>query len=250
MSGTRSFRWTTALLGFAALAGIGGTVWGRTRQVYRVPFEEASTAFLQWCTGEPDVDPVAGERYLAMFGDRYEWFDLGFGLTTSALAGLLLVAVLFMSRHDEPWLRTPSGRWQYMLTGWAVIAWTYFAATYSFTKDLERRQLPWCADSIIIPIFEVGVASIILLIVCSAIGLLLMWRFGSLPVSLGQWNRSRPRYSWVVTIIFSLVAILLAVSTVVQAESSMSIANPALLLAIYLVASTRAALLAPKAVGE
>jgi len=238
------------LLGLTCLVGLGAVIWGHTRQVYRVPFEVASTAFIRWCTGEPDVDPVAGERYLAMFGDRYIWLDLGLGLVTTALLGLLLAAALFFSRPYDTWLRTPSKRWHFMLPGWAVIAWSYFAVIYSLEKDLERRQFPWCADSIAIPIYGASIVSTALLIVCSIVGALLMWRFGTLPVPLGQWDRARPRYSWVVTITFGAIAALLTFSVILQATSSMSIANPAALFAVYLAASTRAALLAPKTTSE
>jgi hypothetical protein len=225
-------------------------IWGQTRQVYRVPYEEASVAFLQWCTGEPDVDPVAGERYLAMFGDRYPWMDLGLGLSTTALAGMLLAAVLYISRPDEPWLRTPLRRWHFMMAGWAVIAWNYFGVVYSLEKDLERRQFPWCADSIGIPIYGLSFTTTVLLIICTAVGLLLTLGFGALPAPLGQWNHGRPLYSWLVTGMFGALIAVVGIAMILNASISMSIANPAGLLAIYLLASARAALLAPKLGGE
>jgi len=250
MSGTRSFGLTALLFGLAGFAGTGALIWGHGRQVYRVPHEAASEAFLRWCTSGSRVDPVAGERYLSMFGDRYSWIDLGLGLIATALTGLLLAGILFSSRPDGTWLRTPSRRWHFMLAGWAVLAWTHFSVIHSFEKDLDRRQLPWCADSIGIPIYSATLFTIILLAVCTFVGGLLTMRFRALPASLSQWDPLRPLHSWIVTIIFGVIIALIGTSMVLDAGLSMSIANPAGLLAVYLLASTRAALLAPKPIAE
>jgi hypothetical protein len=250
MLGSRSFRWVVSLFSFAGLVGICALIWGRARPVYRVPKETASDAFLRWCTDEPGVDPVAGERYLALFGDRYLWIDLGIGLVSTAIAGMLLAVILYVSRPADTWLRTPTRRWHFISAGWAVIGWACFSAIHSFMTDFDRWQFPWCADSMGIPIFGTLVFSVMLLIICTIIGMLLTARFGQLPAPLAQWNGTRPVFSWTMTILAGLSVILAFALMIEQATISMSIANPALLLAIYLIASTRAALLAPKPIAE
>src|SRR5262249_9512627 len=121
---------------------------------------------------------------------------------------------------------------------------------HSLETDLTRRQFPWCADSIIIPIYGAQLSHILLLNVCSIGGLLVMLAFGRLPASLWQWDPARPRYSWAVTIVLGFLAALIAASMILDATISLPLSTPAPLLAIYLLASTRAALLAPKSVDE
>lgn len=250
MTPKRSFQWTVVTFGIVTLVGIGICIWGQTLSVYRVPFDETVAAFQQWCTGEPAVDPIAGERYLAMFGVRYWWIDLGLGLACTALTGLILATFLYGRATDERWLLTPSRRWHFLAAGWATIGWTLVASYFSLMEDFERRLFPWCADSLGIPLAGLIVFSVILFIACTIIGLLLLTGFGTLPAPLDQWDRRRPLRSWLVSLTFATLITLVAAEMVIDAQTSMSIGNPAGLIAIYLLASTRAALLAPKVCGE
>lgn len=250
MSNSRTFAWTASVLGLLAFAGIGALIWGATQQVYRVPYDVAFDAFLNWCTDEPRVDPVVGEKYLAMFGSRYFWMDLGLGVAATALTGLVILAALSLSRPGDPWLRTPTRRGHFILAGWAVLAWTFVTVIYSLEKDLDRQLFPTCADSIAIPLYGAFYTFAALFIVCTLVGFLLTRGFGQLPAPLGQWNNERPERSWFVTIVFALLILVVGTAMVMDATNSMSIGNPAGLVAIYLLASTRAALLVPGRLDE
>jgi hypothetical protein len=110
---------------------------------------------MAWCSPEPDIDAAAGQRYLSLFTDHYKWVDTGVGLVLCALtiAGLAFVLRL-RSLPEDDWLRTPARRLTFMLLGIGVLAWGYLSTMRSFRVDLTRMVLPWCADSIAIPMFE------------------------------------------------------------------------------------------------
>jgi len=250
MSNDRSFAWTASILGLFALAGIGALIWGATQPVYRVLYDVAFDAFLNWCTDEPRVDPVVGEKYLAMFGSRYFWMDLGLGVAATALTGLVILIALSLSRTGDSWVRTPSRRAHFILAGWAVLAWTFVTVIHSLEKDLDRQLFPTCADSISIPLYGAFYTFAALYIACTLVGFLLMLGFGDLPAPLNQWDNERPERSWFMTIVFALLILVVGTAMVMDATNSMSIGNPAGLVAIYLLASTRAALLAPRSLDE
>lgn len=245
----RSLPWTAGAFGIATLAGIAALIWAQGRAVFRVPYDDAMAAYGAWCDATLKVDPVAGDRYLAMFGDRYLWTDVGAGLLATGLTGLVLTILAYCTVPTR-WARTPTDRWHFTIAGWIAIAWVWVTTMYGLHTDAHRSLFPSCADSIGIPIYAMTFSLSIFAIVCTLVGLLLMRFFGTLPVPLGQWDRDRPIRSWIVTFGFIALICLVIHSMALDAQSSVSIGLPAGLIAIYLLASTRAALLAPKIDAE
>ncbi len=245
MTPGRSFQWTAGSFGIATLAGIAALVWAQFRAVFQVPEGVADQAYFDWCTSGGIVDPAAGDRYLAMLGDHYLWTDLGAGLMATGLTGLILTVAAYGKAVDELWALTPTRRGHFLAAGWVIIGWAWFVTGYSLYADLDRQLFPWCADSIGIPLGGLFFLTITLLIACTVIGMLLLTGFGSLPVPLGQWDRARPTRYWIVTIACAVLILFVGWMMAASAHGSASIGNPAGLIAIYLLASTRAALLAP-----
>jgi hypothetical protein len=244
--GHRSFVVTIACCGLALAAGVATGLYGRRVPVFLVDFHMAQQAFMRWCTDEPRVNYAAGDRYLALFTNHYTLIDAGTGLV---LVALTVAAVAFVLRlrslPDYSWLRTPERPWTFLLLGVCVLVWNFLAATHSFETDLARMKFPPCADSIAIPIFETFIFFVLTTPILFAVGWGLTFQFGTLPAPLRQWDRTRPARSWVLTVIFGSAALLIGAALVDSIRSSMNFAAPALVLAIYLLSATRAALLSP-----
>jgi hypothetical protein len=129
------------------------------------------------------------------------------------------------------------------MLGLAVVGWLYGSLIHSLFADLRRMLFPWCADSIAIPIFEFGIISIIASPLLALIGWAITRKFGELPARLGEWNAERPALSLVVSITFAATMVGALWLLVECLPTSASVSAPAWIMAIYLLASTRAALL-------
>lgn len=247
MSGLRLF--PAILIGCAALAAIGFVVfvWGVSRPIYSVDYSIASQAFLAWCSESGRASPEAGDRYLALFTNHYPLKDAGVGLmlvaaTTAGLAYILRST----SEPGEPWLRTPRHRLTFPGIGIGVIALAQTGTITSLMTDQYRLYYPVCADTIAIPIFASTQVALVLTPVLIAIGAGMTLAFGVLPVSLARWDVGRPVRSWVVTLAVGAVMLLIAAIAIMSVPTTTNVWLPSILIALYLLAATRAALLAPR----
>lgn len=238
--------------GFAIAAGLGLALiglamiqWGRSMPPF-VDHERALAAYQAWCPPIGGVDHAAGARYGELLTARYDWINLGVGIGFTGLVAALGAGFLAIRRRTgASWLVTPSHRVIFILLGWLVIAWSWLGNLGGLALDLDRMRFPHCADSIGIPAIGLTVFAAILALLLTLVGLLVMRGFGTLPVPLTT-SGARSR-GWTVTVnIVCAVAALLAVAVgCLMAISADSFGTPAYLVALYLIASARAALLAP-----
>lgn len=232
--------------GLVALAGLGLVICSRFLPVFTVPFEQASAAYQAWCTVDARVDHLAGERYRAMFGWRYVSANAGISLILAAVAAAMLAASLRPARLDSAhWLRTPLSRWSFV--GWGVLAMGLLVpgVSWGLHTDMRRMYFPWCADSIGIPLFGITISVVVVTPILALIGLLISAGFGRLPVPLTQWDWARPGWSWAVSLIFG-AALVGWLGLFLWSLRSADLTSPSAVLGAYLLASTRAALLAPR----
>jgi hypothetical protein len=209
----------------------------------------ASQAFMDWCSEEADVRRGAGDRYFALMTSRYDWISIGVGIGTLGGSLLLLSLHAWLSgnkRADKNFsFKTPSTRVAFFVIGVIALGWSWASEVIGLQLDLGRQMFPWCADTIIIPMAGFTFLFLALAVVCIIVGLVVVQGFGALPTNLFAWDNARPARSWLVTLLFSaagLVIIILGFSVV---QSSSSIAMPSYVAVLYLLLSTRAALLSP-----
>ncbi|MES2988203.1 MAG: hypothetical protein V4808_09880 [Pseudomonadota bacterium] len=232
-----------ACAGFAAI-GMLLVAYGHSLPVFIVPYPQAEAAFIAWCT-PGGVDNAAGERYLALFGWHYALMNAGTAVAAAALTSAALALILRMGAPDWPWFRTPANRWIYFVLGTVALVGYVPGIIHGLSLDLERRYFPVCADSIGIPITGLGISLMVLTPILMLIGLFISAGFGILPVPLTHWNRSWPVRSWGVTIIFGgamLGVVMMAAMSILSSD----LTAPSNVIIVYLLASTRAALLAPR----
>jgi hypothetical protein len=231
---------------FASLLVLGGVillVWGLYQPIF-TDADAADTLFSQWCGA--DSRPIAkiGDAYFALFTPRYTLIDGGRGLVAAGMTIAVLIWALSRRPTEGGWLRTPSKRWVFFVIGCFILLAWWLGAEQSFVVDSVRQTLPPCADSVGIPMFGLLIAFPVCLALCLAVGFLISRRFRSLPVLLFQWDRSRPAASWSVSLLFGILGSLILFDGAVSIfTSAWPIIVPAIV-AIYLVESTRSALLA------
>jgi len=160
----RSFRCVTIGGAVLAMLGAAAAKYGKSIPVFAADRATVEQAVLAWCPDGVTIDRAAGERYLGLFTNHYVWVDSGVGtiLIGSSVALGALLLKLTGSGDEGPWLRTPRHRWHFLVLGLAVIAWTWWMTMFSLQIDLRRRVFPICADSIVIPMFELTVLTLIL----------------------------------------------------------------------------------------
>lgn len=162
------------------------------------------------------------------------------GLTAAAL-----VLALRYTSSGRPWLRTPAHRVSFIAIGVGVILLTLAGISYGLQTDLRRQYFPSCADSLGIPIAGLMLLAIVLIPVLSLTGAIVTLAFGALPAPLTQWDGHRAGRSWAITILFG-VTMLAGVAGATAGAFTSDFVGPATIVALYLFASTRAALLAPR----
>lgn len=206
------------------------------------------TAYMAWCGRGSGVDPIAGDRYLALFTNHYRFEDIGIGLMLVAASIAALMRILSASDRStgESWLRTPQRRGDFLGLGVTVLAFGWLTAIYSFEADARRMQFPWCADTILIPIVETSEAFVIIAPPLVLLGWITTLCFGSLPTALGQWDARRPVRSWMVSVLLALPMLVVGAAAISSFGTSMAVSMPAFVVAFYLLTSTRAALLSPR----
>ena len=233
------------------MVGAAVALRGALMPIYLVGPDLAERVYLDWCSPQGTIDHALGERYQALFTDHYAWKDAGVGLMLGAAALAILTVTLWRTAAPgTPWLRTPSARWLFFALGLAVIGMGQAVTIESFRTDVYRRYVPSCADSWGIPVTQSNAAALVITIVLLPIGVALILMFGKLPVPLGRWDGTRPIRSWFVTIVFSLLMLFVATVCLGSLATDTNGWIVPGVLAFYLLAATRAALLAPRRVAQ
>jgi len=222
---------------------IGGAtfLFGTSLPVF-TDYDAARELYLNGCDAHA---PVAGyyEQMDALRTWRHPLMQSGLSLVLAGLTLFGLYAVF--GGTGEFGMRTPKGRPAYFALGLAALLLSWFAQAVSLSIDLDRMEFPMCADSIGIPLMGLFYAFTILIAASLVVGLLLSLGFRKLPVALFQWRKDQPVRSWLITIPFALIGLVIALLGILTAPSSAFLGTPASLLALYLVEATRSALLAP-----
>jgi hypothetical protein len=176
---------------------------------------------------------------------RYPIINSGCAIVVATMAFAVLSFWRRKRTVDEGilWL-TPARIWHFFAIGLVILVGTYFGLVCGLILNLKRGMLPWCADSIGIPIFSLGFATLILLPISLFVGWSVGQFFRGLPTSLWQWNRDEPIRSWVATAIFGPLAFFwLWILVDAAPTEDFLIVGPGVF-AIYLTLSCRAAILA------
>lgn len=204
------------------------------------------SAYLEWCDDSGRANDAVGARYFTYWTDKYLWHDSGYGLIVGTCATAALVTGLQTVRRDVAWLRTPVHRWTYLAIGVGSLTLFWATAKYSLVVDLNRDSFPTCADSIGIPMMGIDFSTFVVTPIFVVAGFFVTRAFGAIPVALSCWDSQRSTYSWIVSLAAAVIIAGLAVLTYSSMTTSMYFATPAGIATIYLIAATRAALLAPK----
>jgi len=168
------------------------------------------------------------------------------GLAMSLVAVILLIAMLRFKLWDVRMLRhSTTPRTRSVLLSLAGVAW--FALLPAFLLDLDDEY----ARDDLTPTFDMGHGSafvtappffVITLIALTLFGRYAVLRNARLPANLWIWDKKRPRRSLVWTIIYGLIGFMLLL-LIAGAASGPAWFLPSLMLGLYVIASTRAALL-------
>jgi hypothetical protein len=170
--------------------------------------------------------------------------DGGAGLFLAAVTISILNSFLQInSLQDFRRALSPTRRWHFMVLGIASLGWAWAGTLAALILGLRQDHYPWCADSVSIPMTGLSAVFFLLAVACAVCGLLLMQWFGPLPASHGAGDRERPTISRTVTIVAALLGAALGVYAVTSAASEYFLLVPTCILAIYLIASARPALL-------
>lgn len=189
-------------------------------------------------------DPAEYAGYTALFGWHYALMNAGATLTLAGISGLAIAAALrFTAPKGVSWLRTPPRRWMFLAIGLAALGLMAVGIISGLDTDQQRHYFPICADSIAIPIFGLYASLTLIAPILLLAGFAVTLFFGRLPVPLDQWDTSRPRWSWAVTLVFA-AAMLGGTGAWLMGIFTSDQMAPSSMLILYLLASTRAALLA------
>lgn len=203
-------------------------------------------AFAGWCADDGRPIDAAGDRFRSFETLRYPLMNAGTWLCLAGGSAALLAIAIFRSRRDETWLRTPRSPGAFFAVGLGALLATWAGTIVGIQIDQHRYAFPACADSIIIGMIGLTIGTLLLTVILIVVGFIVSRAFGTLPVSLMCWDVDRPTRSWIVTLLLAaamLTGLLLAVANAIAADF---LTAPAAVTSLYLLAATRAALLAPK----
>jgi len=125
------------------------------------------------------------------------------------------------------------------------MALSFISQIHSLFLDFDRGEFAWCADSLGIPLAGFLNAYTGLTLLSLLVGLGLTLAFRPLPVSLLVWPQDDDvARRWIVTILAVVIALPILFLGIVDATSSAFLGTPAAIVALYIVESTRSALLA------
>ena len=199
----------------------------------------AEQLYIAWCDVNGPIDKI-GEQYAALRTNHDVFLNVGSALL-SAAATLALLGWL------NPRFRTPRRRWNYLVIGIAIIIGWWAGSMFGLMTDFDRLIFPTCADSVAIPMIGITAGVIILSVLGLTIGLAVSRGFGELPVAIfsrDQWQSGRAKE---LAAPFGIVGCVVIGATVSAAFTADWPTVPAGIVAIYLVAATWAAMIAPKA---
>ncbi len=239
------------LFAIAVIVGVVLIQYGRGLEPYSDSARASKLISAEYCFyesgGNKDIQVKKWFREMdSVRTARYPTINTGCALIVAALTiGILFACLKTFGSNSRSLMRTPERKWHFFAIGTAIIFSSYFAVVLGLEIDLKREMFPWCADSIMIPIFGMGFATIILLPIALFIGWFVSCFFRNLPVSLWQWDSENAGRSWSVTIFFGSLSILwLGVLFNAAPTADFLIVGPCIL-AIYVTLSCRAAVLAP-----
>lgn len=171
-------------------------------------------------------------------------------------SSLILVglALLFLHKafpgEGKGRLRTPGNLPAFFALGLLALATSWAGLMYGVILQARRGDVPWCADSIAIPFVAGTVNYLVFAVICVVIGAAVILAFRSLPVSLEAWDSKRPIRSWIVSLVFGSAMMVVVALGVLMAPTGMFLSSFAHVLMLYLLASSRAALLGPMEEGS
>lgn len=175
---------------------------------------------------------------------RYPLINAGCAMIATALTLALLLGSLWKTRREGlTILRTPSQKWHFFGLGIVAIIGSSTSIIVGLDRDLERQMFPWCADTVIIPMFGLIPFTLVFLLVAVLVGWGISYWFKQLPVSLWQWNPEKTQLSMVVSIIFGTIVLFwfwMIIDSFPTAD--FLIVGPGIL-AMYITLSCRAAIL-------
>jgi hypothetical protein len=175
-----------------------------------------------------------------------KWKLYNAGLAMCLTASVLLIAILRFKLWDVRMLRyltTPLTRLR--LLGLASGAW--LALFPAFLLQLENDY----TQDDLTPAMDTGLGSFLIFVpkffLITWIAMVLVGRFivlrkALLPANLWHWNRNRQRLSFTWTVLYSLLGSILVILIALSAQA-FPWALPSLIVGLYVVASSRAALL-------
>ena len=234
-----------AACGLLCIVGLGLAFWGD----HYPPFWDevaADQIFMDSCGAKGIGNRSWFEQLNRLRTPHDLWIDIGTGLFEIGASLAALYLGLFLAARGRPIWRTPTRRLSFVAIGIGInlLAWT--ATLVSFDIDMKRKMFSWCADAIIIPIMAITDFAFMLTVILVPVGVLTSLAFGRLPVSLFEYDPSRPRYSALISGVCGIAAFAVVASLVFTVPTSSRNMAPAQLFALYLILSTRAALLAPR----
>jgi hypothetical protein len=213
---------------------------------YPAHTDEARAVVLSSPAGCVAGEPIAGwyDQMEALSTLRYPLMQAGGSLILGVMTCVAL-ALIFPGRGNSiP--KTPSSRLAFFIISFLAIVVHWIAFVFGLGLDQNRGDLPWCADSIGIPIFLMTPIYGLLMLLMGTVGLVLVRFFGDIPVNLFEWVRPTRIRDWGVNVVLLIGAIGIVLIALLDCRGSNFLATPSYVLLAYLFLATRSAMLAPR----
>ncbi|MEL7190056.1 MAG: hypothetical protein AAGK17_10930 [Pseudomonadota bacterium] len=165
----------------------------------------------------------------------------GASLALAAISVWLILLVFRKSDASKVW--TPTNPLTFFVLGACVLAISWQSSMFSIELDATRGEFPWCADSIGIPMMYLSTAYIMLFVVCSVVAAGIVFFFRDLPVPLFAWEESQRLRSWLISIPFFVIVLVIVLLALDGAILSTFFGTPAAVLALYMTEASRSALI-------
>ena len=183
-----------------SLAGIGLSHWATSLPAYTNPEEK-----LRWDREAGDhISTLDWEKFKEKYFDavgnlktrRNEWMDLGMGIASLSVTGLLFSLFFRIRRlRDFSGLRSPRRKWVFFAAANIALCALLPSTILRVGISADRGDYPWFADSLAIPILGC-IFAIIFLLPCNCSGLsrfpLSLWeRVGVRVLEWAVWKSAR-----------------------------------------------------------
>jgi hypothetical protein len=194
--------------------------------------------------GPEQLEPIK-QQIVALRTSKWELYDAGLNLCL--FSATLLFAVLLFGIWDlrNLWaIRTPRTRSRLLgLASVALLVLLLPAFQLQIDYEYTRDDLAPTVDTGHGAELFVGTALFLLLwIPMVVVGRFLVLRRVSLPANLWCWNRDQPRRSLIISTLFGFLALTLGI-LIVWSASNFSWAIPSLMVGLYVILSSRAAVM-------